>query len=363
MGITIMSGKMGSFTDFLGVLGVVQPTDESSHPTLTTPVRPGPSVNIIEARRQEPLTFSIAAVERDTGLSKDTLRVWERRYGFPKPARDAQGERAYPLDQIDKLRLVKRLLDAGHRPGRIVGLPLVTLQALTESTVDQAQAANGAAARAAPDFGALIELVRACDPDALAAELMRLSLRHGLASFLVDVVAPLTLAVGDAWIRGQLETFEERLFGETVQVVLRRLISALPAAAPGRRPRVLLSTFPGEPHGLGLLMAQSMFALDGCRCLSLGVQTPIWDIALAARAQGSDIVALSFTGSLNPNQIVDGLAELRAKLPPDVELWAGGSAPALRRRQVDGVRTLAGIDELAPQLARWRAAAEVAAGY
>ena len=37
--------------------------------------------------------YGIAAVERDTGLSKDILRVWERRYGFPKPGRDAFGER------------------------------------------------------------------------------------------------------------------------------------------------------------------------------------------------------------------------------------------------------------------------------
>ena len=85
--------------------------------------------------------LSIAAVERDTGLSKDTLRVWERRYGFPTPTRDAIGERAYPLDQVEKLRIVKRLMDAGHRPGRIVPLPMDQLQALTEQTVDQPQRA------------------------------------------------------------------------------------------------------------------------------------------------------------------------------------------------------------------------------
>ncbi|HRI93726.1 MAG TPA: MerR family transcriptional regulator, partial [Accumulibacter sp.] len=32
--------------------------------------------------------MNIGAVERDTGLGKDTLRVWERRYGFPQPTRD-----------------------------------------------------------------------------------------------------------------------------------------------------------------------------------------------------------------------------------------------------------------------------------
>ena len=84
---------------------------------------PGPAVD--EATPEPALTLSIAAVERDTGLSKDTLRVWERRYGFPAPRRDAIGERAYTLEQVDKLRIVKRLLDAGHRPGRIVPLPFV----------------------------------------------------------------------------------------------------------------------------------------------------------------------------------------------------------------------------------------------
>ena len=48
--------------------------------------------------------LSIAAVERDTGIGKDTLRVWERRYGFPVPERDVHGERIYPMSQVEKLR-------------------------------------------------------------------------------------------------------------------------------------------------------------------------------------------------------------------------------------------------------------------
>jgi len=66
-------------------------------------------------KMNKPLLLSIAAVERDTGLSKDTLRVWEKRYGFPCPERDRQGERSYPIDQVERLRLIKRLLDVGHR--------------------------------------------------------------------------------------------------------------------------------------------------------------------------------------------------------------------------------------------------------
>ena len=50
------------------------------------------------------LDFNIAAVERETGLSKDVLRMWERRYGFPVPERDANGERLYPAAQVERLR-------------------------------------------------------------------------------------------------------------------------------------------------------------------------------------------------------------------------------------------------------------------
>ena len=64
--------------------------------------------------------LGIAAVERDTGLGKDTLRVWERRYGFPQPLRDACGERVYPAEQVDQLRLIKRLIDQGRRPGALL---------------------------------------------------------------------------------------------------------------------------------------------------------------------------------------------------------------------------------------------------
>ncbi|PTT81921.1 hypothetical protein DBR42_17435, partial [Pelomonas sp. HMWF004] len=56
-------------------------------------------------------SVGIAAVERDTGISKETLRVWERRYGFPAPWRDAAGERLYAPEQVQRLRLIKRLLD------------------------------------------------------------------------------------------------------------------------------------------------------------------------------------------------------------------------------------------------------------
>ncbi|HEU4460423.1 MAG TPA: MerR family transcriptional regulator [Methylibium sp.] len=302
-----------------------------------------------------PLTLSIAAVERDTGLSKDTLRMWERRYGFPAPQREGQAERAYPLDQVEKLRVIKRLLDAGHRPGRIVSRPVEELQRLSESTgIDPGPLALVAPPK--PDLQPYLDLVHAHDVDALRRALLQASLSMGLARFVIDLIAPLNTLIGDTWMRGHLEIFEEHLYTESVHVVLRRAIAGVPAAEPASRPCVVLSTFPNEPHSIGLLMAEPLFLLEGCRCVSLGVQTPVWDLTRAVAAQRADIVALSFSSMLAPTVVSEGLAELRDKLPPAVEIWAGGSASVLHRRPVPGVTVLASLEQIALQLRSWRAA-------
>ncbi len=307
------------------------------------------------AIQQPAITLSIAAVERDCGLSKDTLRVWERRYGFPLPARQASGERAYPLAQVERLRIVKRLLDAGHRPGQVLALPLAALQQLAESTVDHPQRA-AEVALGAGDLGHLVGLIRSHDAPALRQELARLLARHGVRAFVVDVVALLNQAVGDAWMRGGLQIFEEHLYSEVIQSALRQALASVPPPAGRPLARVLLSTLPGEPHGLGLLMAEAIFALEGCACISLGVQTPVRDIARAAREMDMQIVALGFAGCLSAKRAQVCLLELRSELPTAVRLWAGGTAPGLRRRLPEGVELLQDLTQITLQLRQARRA-------
>ncbi|MEN9772792.1 MAG: hypothetical protein RJA58_1435 [Pseudomonadota bacterium] len=296
--------------------------------------------------------LSISAVERDTGLSKDTLRVWERRYGFPTPLRDAFGERIYPLDQVDRLRAIRRLMDVGHRPGKIIGLDLHELQALSDMSASSGGNRHDPAQDQHPDVQFLVETAKSHDVEELRRQLGQRLLRLGLARFVTEVVAPLTQRIGDAWSRGQMEIYEEHLYTESMQVVLRNAISTIPQ--PGERPRVLLTTFPSEPHGMGLLMVEALLALEGCRCVSLGTQTPVWDIVLAATSQNIDIVALSFSPVMNPNQVLDGLNELRAKLPKSVEIWAGGKCPVLQRRPPADIRVITELSDLAQALADWR---------
>jgi len=295
---------------------------------------------------------SIGAVERDTGLGKDTLRAWERRYGFPAPGRDANGERVYPVEQVAKLRMLKRLIDLGHRPGKIIRCGMAELQALAQAGLGR-DAAQGASGEIPEPLLQLLELCRMHKADELRRALVQVMMRTGIQAFVLDVIAPLNRAVGEYWQLGKFEVYEEHLYTEVVQNVLRSGISTIPAMQPREqaRPRILLTTFPQEQHALGLLMAEAIFTLEGARCVSLGVQTPIADIAQAA--QDSDVVALSFSSTMNVNQALDGLSALGALLPPTMEIWAGGSSAALERCTLPNFHAVE-LTTVPQRMAAWR---------
>ena len=307
-----------------------------------------------------PDMLSIAAVERDTGIAKDTLRVWERRYDFPIPLRDKNDDRVYPADQIEKLRILKRLLDSGFRPGRIVPLPIEALKELISKTNQTTEVSSHSLSMISQEeVDRYIDLLRSHQTEALRLALSTTLMKIGLDRFVIEVVAPLIRNIGEYWVNGKLEIHEEHVFTEQIKHLLRTAINSVPRGHIGQneeqaRPRILLTTFPQEPHSLGLLMAEALMTLEGCSCVSLGTQTPILEIAQAANAQKADVIALSFSSQMNQNQVVDGLNELRSKLAPGVELWAGGENQALRKRPLEGVRVMTALQDISSNVKGWR---------
>lgn len=292
--------------------------------------------------------MNIGAVERETGLSKDVLRMWERRYGFPEPGRDDNAERQYPSEQVAKLRAIKRLMDTGLRPGKLMRQSLAELNALADTRAGPRREAAAPAAERD-----ILALVRGHNAPALQHALANLLMRQGLQRFVLETLTPLNRAIGDAWMRGELQVFEEHLFTEQLQVALRTAINAFPRQAGF--PRVLLTTFPGEQHGIGLLMAEALLGPEGAQCISLGTQTPVDDIRDAALAHKAHIVALSFSAAFPLRQAGEGLAALRRQLPASIGLWAGGEMTRRLRKALPGVRLIAELAEAGAALKAWRA--------
>ncbi len=124
--------------------------------------------------------FPINIVEKETGFSKYLLRMWERRYSFPKPARDEKGDRIYNHDDLEKLKIVKVLMKEGYRPSKIMNQTVEQLKILATSFVRTSETSTSSMA-----------IVILTNPDLL--EELKLALRnqkvtsvmvvHGLEDF------------------------------------------------------------------------------------------------------------------------------------------------------------------------------------
>ena len=153
--------------------------------------------------------YSIGAVSRMLGLSVQTLRAWEDRYGQVVPARSSGGRRLYSRDQVDQLSFVREQIERGLQPSDAHRL-LAQLLAQRTRDVAQTRAAQRPPAEAVSEQGRPAVLLAERDP--YAAEFADYFLRtEGYAVHIALSAAeaerildaqPLNVAVVDLMISG-----------------------------------------------------------------------------------------------------------------------------------------------------------------
>lgn len=264
--------------------------------------------------------ISIGVVERETGLSKEVLRKWEARYDFPRPRRDGNGVRFYSGEQLQYLRAVKRLIDCGIRPSQALCLSAGEMEQLSASIRGSVTEPEGEL------FGAVLDVLLTGDTDALERLLSGHQLRMGVQAWILQIIAPLTLFVGDAWADGRIGIRHEHMFAEVVQRLLHRCTAGIVVAQGA--PCALLATPSGESHTLGVLMLNALLRVNGWNSTSLGAQVPASELAEAAKAGKVQIVGVSFSVAFPVRSIGPYLAQLRKRLPPATLVWVGGAGAA-----------------------------------
>lgn len=284
--------------------------------------------------------LTISDIERETGISRDTLRIWERRYGFPEPQRNQRSERSYLPEQLERLRLIKQLMNSGMRPGKLAGLNLQQLHQIIQERPDTAAVPS--------DVEELLQIVATGPRYGLSARLELLLQQRGLRDFLIDVVAPMNHAVGEAWFTGKIGVLDEHHYAEQVKMVLLTALRNLPQAPENFR--ALVTTLPGEQHGIGLLMATCMLALEGIEVLLLGVQTPLEEIVRGAVEGECRIVGISCSEHMNRRTVATQLIRLRKQLPDRVSLWAGGSGIRGIPAMPPGIQLFSSLDQISTAL-------------
>lgn len=276
--------------------------------------------------------YPIRAVSRLTGLGIDTLRAWERRHQAVTPQRDERG-RMYTDADIDRFRLLRSAVEAGHSIGRIASMDADTLQRLAGA--DAAVVAQQRASSLPPvrvdrnlrtpfdDQAGLLAAVRAFDRDRLESDLGRAAALLPPLEFLEGVLAPLMRRVGDEWHGGTLSIAQEHFASGVVRGVLSALLRSQPRHAESQ---LLFATPPGEWHEFGILGAALLAASRGLGALYLGPDLPAADIIASAESAGVRVVVIGMTMFSPKTPATTAVATLSRQLPSRVELWIGGQA-------------------------------------
>ncbi len=275
--------------------------------------------------------LSIRVVSRMTAIEPDTLRMWERRYGFPKPERRKGGSRVYAPSDVEALLLIRRALASGYRPGEVVGRSVEELHRLFDAGARTTPEAAGSG----PTVDAALHALANDDVVALRAALRRAADILEPRKFVTDFAHPASVRVGELWAAGAIDVRHEHVFTASLSSQLNLLLSRFEDVA--RRHTVLLTSLPGESHSLGLEMIAVVLASSHVTPRILGIDTPPAQIVAAVRAYGCDAVGLGIMPPVDVKKVSAQIEWMLTELPRRVPVWAGGAGASQLDLELDGL--------------------------
>jgi methylmalonyl-CoA mutase cobalamin-binding subunit len=289
--------------------------------------------------QKEP-TYPLRVAVRRTGLSAERLRAWEARYGAVSPLRTPGGSRRYRETDLERLRLLREAVDAGHRIGDVVGLDLEVLRAfLAPGRPPATPAARG--------FEDLIGCLERLEADRVREWLEAEQARRGALDFARSFALPLLVEVGRRWEAGRLSVAAEHLASSLLASMFGAALreTSPPASDVG----IVFATPAGERHALGLFVAALAAAQAGAEPILLGADVPEDDLVASVLRSRACVLALGLV-ALEPELAESSIRRLRERLPSRIEIWLGGpGVPSMR--PIEGVERVANLDQLASRVA------------
>jgi methanogenic corrinoid protein MtbC1 len=252
----------------------------------------------------------------------------------------------YSDDDVQRFKLIKRLLEQGYSTRAIANLDLPRLAALASShapaIAHAADLDSEATERAERAIEELLDGVAVLNLEAAERALQRAANDFSPRDLVTKVLAPALGRIGNRWAKGTLCTASEHAASALLRTRLGALLSAQPVskAAP-----VLCTTPAGEQHELGALLVAVLIAMHGRRAVFLGANLPATQIAEAARLSKATAVALSLV-NLPADEAQLELTRIRKAVPPNIDVVLGGQGSSALQRVPSGVRVLPSLEEL-----------------
>ena len=268
--------------------------------------------------------LSIGTLSKATGIPINTIRTWEKRYGFPPSMRTEGNHRIYSSELIEHMNMISLALQNGFRAGQIVGMDLQKIKKI----VSEIQRSLRQEPNILNEVDEWLQACKELDEQKLEAGFKSAQIRLGLYQFILQCVAPFLQQLGELWRRGEIRVFQEHFATERLQNYL--FDSWQYVAGNSKGPVMICAVLPGENHILGLHMAAAITALQGYQIVFLGGNIPVLEIVDCCAQRGAQGVIISISSASNQALMLKSLTELRRHLPDQKSLLVGGmGAPTM----------------------------------
>jgi DNA-binding transcriptional MerR regulator/methanogenic corrinoid protein MtbC1 len=265
-----------------------------------------------------------------TGISADTLRMWERRYGVVAPVRTQGGYRLYDDAAIARLTAMHALVTAGWAPreaaaqvasGTTLG---PTTAQVEESSSSVVRADDAQVPGVDPDL--LVRLASDFDAESLRRSLDEVFTRHDVPELVDSWLMPALRRLGEAWQRGEVSVAAEHFVTAGVHRRLATALDALPTQPDA--PCVLLGLGRGSRHELGLLAFAVLLRRAGLDATYLGCDVPSDSWVVAVARLDPVAVVLGVHADTDVPAVRDAVAAVQAA-KPHLPVLLGGSRQEL----------------------------------
>lgn len=292
------------------------------------------------------LMYPIRAVAKQTGISIDTLRAWEKRYQVVSPQRDERG-RLYTEADMQRLRLLNSAVENGHSIGRVASLSNEELQALATSPANPIVQDNEPinlsfspepAVSERSVSGGVLKSIERLDYGEAERELALLAAVMPPRELVHTVALPLMRQVGEAWHAKKLGIAQEHMTSALLRNLLGSLIPLYRRSSP--KVKLLFATPSGEHHEFGILVSSILAAGGGMDVIYLGTNLPGEEIVGAAQKTAPQAVVLGFIGANGAKAGLEEVLKVANKLPAQIELWVGGTQTEFLIKEVSQTRAL-----------------------
>ncbi|MFZ1862576.1 MAG: MerR family transcriptional regulator [Polyangiales bacterium] len=261
--------------------------------------------------------YPMRVVARLTGLTADTIRVWERRYAAVEPDRTEGNKRRYSGAQVKRLVLLRRATELGHSIGQVARLRDDELRRLIGETGSDIGSKVSLYAAVVEDY---LEAVFEYDVQRAESILTRTAAILPAMTLTLEVIVPLMRRVGDAWSSDQFRISHEHIISGQLRSLLGALMRHTDPVSGA--PRVIVATPPNHLHEFGAIIGAFMAASRGFEPIYLGTHMPFDDIAEAADQSGAELIILSIARDCEPGER-EALGAGIERLAEDHEVWLG----------------------------------------